>query len=300
MMKKSLTIFLACVLAVLFSSCSFRLSDLTYVQNTLKGLTAESFDVNVIGASFRTNVHSERELRTKELFEKQNPELKVNQIIACKGDKIYLLTWRNEKWSISSIRSNGTDLTVHFERGISAEAIGDQYPDAWYLGDSQTGKPDFSESGTFCYNGKIVMFDQKYVSELDIFTEKVTEYPTEQYAFPENDCPIYISDGELYKASGELIPPTWIAEKSEAFRQILELKDFKLCNENFSALTNLFCSVQQIDKKTYLICEVLDWKGDAYAVVFSYDPLTENVAYLWHQHTRDPVVFSYRLIPVYE
>ena len=298
MMKKSLTIFLACALTVLFSSCSFRLSDLTYVQKTLKGLTAESFDVNVLGVDEDDWVFGEKKFMVEDLVEKQDPSIGVREVIACKGDRVYFSTSRKGYWGVSSIRTDGTGLTEHFERSIHANSNMQSDPNVWSFPYYRTGKIDFSTTGTFCYNGKIIMFDQEFVCELDIFTEKVAEYPTEQYTFPKNDCSIYISYDELYKATGELIPLTWIAEKSDVFRQILELKDFK-CWGGDSPLEYSFFSVQQIDERTYFIYEVLDWGGHAYAVVFSYDPLTENVAYLWYQYTGDHPS-DYRLVPVYE
>ncbi len=56
---------------------------------------------------------------------------------------------------------------------------------------------------------------------------------------------------------------------------------------------DIFSKLKIVDDRIYIVCEVLNWNGENFAVVFLYDFASENVLYVSSQKVGDRVDSNY-------
>lgn len=83
-----------------------------------------------------------------------------------------------------------------------------------------------------------------------------------------------------------------MAEKSSNAKQISGLSSYKRWNRK-SFLSDFFQYVKVINDQIYILCEVMNWNGEAFAVVFKYDFNTEQTFYVMSEKISDRVSTNY-------
>lgn len=200
---------------------------------------------------------------------------------------VYFVYEVEDAWCVASVDMDTLEMHTHFKLENPAEIY-----NIWPT------PGDFKKLNGYYYDGKIVLNDHKTVLEYDLTTRSTTQYSYSEYNFPV--IKVYGSniDSEtiiINTESGEKVfTLEEISKKSSAIATIYSFKD-RLNWKKRPHIIRFFSenSVQYVDGKIYVIGEMRDYYGQAYAVIFEYDEAKNKWKYITNVYTWDSADEAY-------
>ena len=191
-------------------------------------------------------------------------------------------------WHIASVVMQGMDFQEHFAGNLFDDTvISPEFRDISIYSDRTENFGGYYDGEGRIYlhgNVKTVCF----YMETDR-AEEVEKLPNCPFTWEiEDHQSITISYGNIQKA----ITLESMAEKSSNAKQISGLSSYKRWNRK-SFLSDFFQYVKVINDQIYILCEVMNWNGEAFAVVFKYDFNTEQTFYVMSEKISDRVSTNY-------
>ena len=162
---------------------------------------------------------------------------------------------------------------------------------------------DYKERNGYFYDNKIVITDFSKLVEYNIETNTRTEYIYSEYDHPKMDLSWEFSPDDqsvsFITSNGEVfINKEILSSESDVANKIIRKNNHKIWSGD-SALTHFFDSVQVVDDDVYVICRVLSYHGNTYAVAFKCN-LAEQVYNYTDFHFTFDVIYEkeFYLVPV--
>ncbi len=160
---------------------------------------------------------------------------------------------------------------------------------------------DYKNRNGYYYDNKIILTDYSKLVEYDLLSTRISFYQYEEYDHPKNKIQYEISEDNLYisiKKNNDILDLDL-----NKFSDMNNVAKYVINNYNRKTLSKLstfysfFDDVQIVDNKVYLICEVSNFGGHAYNLLFTIDMTSKQIKYIsWH-YSDDPGSKLY-IIPV--
>ena len=206
-------------------------------------------------------------------------------------------------WCIASCKEDGSDLQVHY--AAPENTLYTYYPLSRYSSEPrcQATHPSLESPYGGLYrdhtiylrhSAGIIAYSiaENTVSSVDAIPESSYSFTIDDYAV----INVFDKNGTLSKT----LTLESIAEKNAYAKKLLTLSDEPMLDKDAAMLDELFIDVKEINGRYFMLCEVRDYFGNAYAVVFEYDPLSDGAEYVTYYKTGDTVWSHYNIIPVEE
>ncbi|MBQ4563440.1 MAG: hypothetical protein IJA58_03040 [Lachnospiraceae bacterium] len=200
-----------------------------------------------------------------QLTGKNTESVAFKEVVVIKDERIWFVCqgWKKdteeERWHLASVAQDGSDFQTHY----CAEFGGAE--DRWFYND-----------------GQIVLSDGIKLVEYDMESGTAEERTASDHAFPTELITAEIKDAEtiVFANQGENKQFTVAdGEKGSAvFRTMMTWRGKKTAVGD-SYLVDLFDNVQMVGEKIYIICRVLNWHGETYALIYEYDIETNTCKY---------------------
>lgn len=167
-------------------------------------------------------------------------------------------------------------------------------------------KSEFEKRTTYYESGKIIITDFSKLLEYNVLDDTYAVMDYNEYTHPEyNFYYTQIKDATDYneglqidhKGNSYFISTDYLQESNNVIAQIS--KNFKRnIWDGCSSFIHLPYSALKIDGNIYLICNVYDFNGGAYALVFLYDLKTDESNYITYCYTWDkPELSDFYVVP---
>lgn len=222
----------------------------------------------------------------------------IKEVYCVRNERIYFcyITDSNsnstEDWHIASIEINGQNLIDHYSGNLfdKSNSLGFSYEYERLAYQTY----DANNYGGLYSNNKIYLHgkDKTVVYDIDSNTlNETSDYPISRYICNINEHKtITIEDTE--QNLSKTITLESMAENNAYSEKLLKLSSRKNW-DGTSPTKRLFSMVKVVDDQIYIICSVLNWNGEAFAVVFKYDFLSSSTAYVSFQKVGDRVDSNY-------
>lgn len=298
-MKKIMIIIAITLVIVLISVILVLLSPKFTLRGYFDDWVPESSET-IVDVKNRDIVYysSEKEVWLDQLFD----GIYVEETFCVEKERIYFCystSVSNSKservWHIGSVKEDETDFKEHYTSNhINVKSdLGD------YQSLSQGYDRETSIGGLY-YNHKIYLKEPDRMIVYDITTDMVQEterLPEAKYQWTiDNNHTIVFT--ELSSGAMQTVTLESLAEKNTYAARLLEMKDSKIAIGD-SAIRDFFSKVKVIDDNIYLICEVFNWHGFTFAVVFRYDFSNDQALYVHSVKVGDPVSSRYSFVLEY-
>lgn len=168
-----------------------------------------------------------------------------------------------------------------------------------YTQNNNYSKNNQTDNG-FYYDGKIVLTDYVKTVEYDLKTETSTEFMATSYEYPISAIEAEIIDYHTILFSKENNQKVFDVNQGKQSSKVFE-KLYKLENkknwQGKSYLSELFDKVQIVNNQIYIICRVINWHGETYAIVFQYNYDTNGCNYILHCFMDDVIGNKLYIVP---
>ena len=219
----------------------------------------------------------------------------VEEVYCVENDRIYFIySVSNEYpkviWNIASVNINFEDLKIHFSEDITnAEGSKPSYEKLGYLSEHRNlfGGMYADHKIFLKGNNKIVMYD--ITSDA---VEYVDTYPKMNYAWEIQNHQSIVFEN-LHDGTTQTITMETIAQCNAYAKELTELKTIW---DGSSATKHFFATVKMQNDELFIVTEVLNWHGSAFAIVFKYDYDTNTVQYVSSYKTSDRVEGNYSFV----
>ncbi len=211
---------------------------------------------------------------------------RIEEVYCVKNDRIYFCystsdsdTRRNLVWHIASVGINGENLTDHYSGNLFKEPH--LFGDSYVYERLSYHSYDENLYGGFYSNDKIYLHGNGGNIVYDIMcgtASEIDEHPIGKYRWRiENHQKITIEDTEqnIFRT----ITLESMAEQNSYAQKLLELSSRKI-NTGDSSTYKILSKMKVVDDRIYIVCEVLNWNGESFSIVFRYDFSSEKVTYL--------------------
>jgi len=178
--------------------------------------------------------------------------------------------------------------------GISSVNIETNKKTLWYSGIFTLGKEDYIEykklsqysditslCGGMINGDNIYLKDSSHTVSFNIKTKEVNEdaqMPLRRYEWtvvPNS----YIEITNKENKSTVRIEKEQFFEKNEYANRLKELNNKKTISR-YGFCDEFFCKVMLVEEKIYIVCEVFNFIGDAFAIVFEYESESDTIKYI--------------------
>lgn len=202
-------------------------------------------------------------------------------------------------WYIASCKEDGSDLQVHYTAPESTTYT--YYPLALCSSEKRCKSmhPDLESPYGGLYRDHTIYLKHPTGVIAYSITENtvsaVDSIPESPYSFTIDDhavINVFDQNGALFKT----LTLDSIAEKNEYAKKLLAFSDEPLMDKEMTMLDTLFSDIKEINGHYFILCEVRDYFGYAYAIVFEYDPIQDSVEYVSYYKTED-AAGSLELVP---
>lgn len=195
-------------------------------------------------------------------------------------------------WNIASIGLNGENLINHYSCNLFNKS--DYLTKDRYI---RLSYHDYNENyyGGLYEDNKIYLHGRDRTVVYDICNDtacEVNEYPMSRYRWNFNDTHSEIVIKDCEQDLCKTVTLESMAEKNNYAKKLLELSSRKIWSGK-SPTYKVFSMVRTVGDRIYLICEVLNWNGESFSIVFQYDFSSENVLYVYSIKTSDLVNSRY-------
>lgn len=164
---------------------------------------------------------------------------------------------------------------------------------------------EYSDKSGFYYDGKIVLKDKTRLVEYDIEKDEIAEYSPEDYQYPENEYHYAVQDERkeilltnIESGYEKLITLDDMSDSTYG-QELLKLREDTIWDGDSKAC-KFFHHVQFIGGEVYLICEVLNYMGESYALIFKYDVEADEYEYIDNYFFWDILGSSFYLVEYVE
>lgn len=191
---------------------------------------------------------------------------------------------KKEKWSIVSMDHNGNDYKIHYE---------DEFTD-YYHTFSEINRRGYDNG--ICIGKKIFLKDIERTVEYDIETDtamEISDFEYRQYEWARKYDEVAIT--EIETGITRSITLEYLADRNVYAKKILELSDVKNW-DNKSLTEHFFRNIKIMNGKIYFLSEVMNFWGEAFAVVFQYDFESEDVKFVSWYFVNNPVSSNYDIV----
>lgn len=285
---KVLRIVMLCIIAIAISAAAlyFAVTGVVHLvmrpeksfDKEIKAIACESEEIPYI--SSYGSLYKDKEIASVfEVCEKQDKS--YENMLCIYNNSVYFVCTEQQDWYIASVDLETLDFRVH----CSLENPADIY-------DRHPIPGDFKKLNGYYYDGKLILNDFVTVLEYDLVSQTVTQYAYHEYAFPEIKVFGSWVDDETVKIHTERGEKTFtlneISQKSPGMSAIYAFKE-RLNWDDKPYITHFFDerSVQYVDGKIYVIGEVRNYHGQAYAVIMQYDESKDSWKYVTGIYTND-------------
>ena len=226
----------------------------------------------------------------------------IEEVYCVRNERIYFFystaipdSYPDRIWHIASIGVNGEKLTDHFADNLFYETnpLGYSYRYKQLCYESPTSE----NYGGIYSNGKIYLHGKDITVVYDIDNDTVCEtegYPIGKYRWNiEDHKAITIEDTEqnIFRT----VTLESMAEHNDYAKELLNLSTRKIWSGD-SPTKQIFAKVKIIDNQIYIVCEVLNWLGESFAVIFRYDISSDEIRYLSSKKVGDIVSSNYSFV----
>lgn len=247
--------------------------------------------VNIHGASFNIGDIIEKSIGT------QFWDCKV-VFVDARVWFVYILRLSDgNTWTINvaSVTREGKDFQTHY----CTDSIIDQ-TNGWSPMNIHCRRTYYSDEWCYYYEGKIVLTDRVTIFEYDLLTGAVKEHDYASYRHPVCAYDADISDRNKIVIStsydDRIITPEKASTTSTSFAAMMEFANMDIWDRTPS-FQYFFDSVQYDGRELYIICRILSYYGESYAVVFRYDYMADRLSYCFSQHTGGPIEENLYIVP---
>lgn len=186
-------------------------------------------------------------------------------------------------WCIASCKENGSDLQIHY--AAPENTLYTYYPLARF-GSEKSCKlthPGLEAPYGGLYRDHTIYLRHSAgiiaysITENTVFV--VDSIPESSYSFEIDDfsvIKVIDKKGTLFKT----LTLEDLAVKNDCAKKLLGFYEKSIWDKEITMLDKLFVDVKEINDHFFILCKVLDYFGNAYAVVFEYAPLFDNVEYV--------------------
>ncbi len=239
------------------------------------------------------------------LREKLDEKYDIKEVFVIYNSRIYFVCSTHETndfekdkyiWNIVSMDINNTD-DIEFCYSGEFGDVNDYY--SLY---NLVHSGNYEDKSGFYYDGKIILKDESRLVEYDIESEEVTEYNPEDYKYPQNDYHYTVQEDyqSILLTNSEsgyekLITIDDMADSTYG-EDLLKLREETILGGKYLKTDRFFHNVQFIDDELYLICEALNYKGEAYALIFKYDIKNDKYEYVESCFLWDILNYKFYLI----
>lgn len=280
-MKKKILLFIPIVLLLVFSICS-RIFYVDVIE--MNQYDPESTEINYV--FFDTvYIKGKKELKLKSVL---NEGMNIKQVFCIWNNKVYFSYQYVEEdflhWCIAFV-----DLDDLFLNVVVDEKFGhaDNEKNNVYR---VSFSDDYCNRNGYYLNGVIVITDFNKLIEYDIKENVYNTMYYEDYQQIKNKFTYNIENCKevVFKQKNNIIrlDKDSLSDKSDIAKEIIDSNENTIWN-GASSLEYFFNGVKIIDDKVYLICRVLNFSGETFAIVFSCDLDKETFAYVGYCYTND-------------
>ncbi len=285
---KKLSALLLC-LALLFLCCSCGMfSDQSFFDGWVSETNEEI--LHIIGDSFADGSDAEWE---------KHIDGRIEEIYCVQNDRIYLCystaipdAYPDRTWHIASIGRNGEDFTEHYGGNLFTNSNPKGY--AYEYTRLSITPYDAENYGGFYAYHKIYLHGDKTTVVYDIQNGTLSEtdgYPVSPYTWSINEHKTIVIQDREQNVTKTLTLES-MAEENPYAKDLLAYS--KKNTWNGTSLTeNIFSGMKIVGDRIYVICEMRNWHGESFAVVFRYDFASDSMLYVSHQKTSDRVESIY-------
>lgn len=197
--------------------------------------------------------------------------------------------------NVASVTREGKDFQTHY----CAESIIDQ-SNRWSPMNIHCRPTYYADEWCYYYDGKIVLTDRVTLFEYDLLTGAAREHDYASYRHPVCAYDADISNRNTIAIStpydDRIITPEKAANISTCFAAMMDFANMDIWDQTPS-LQYLFDSVQYDGSELYIVCRILSYYGESYAVVFGYDYNANRLSYCFSQHTGGPIEENLYIVP---
>ena len=246
--------------------------------------------------AYNTLYWEDKEISFSEFVRQNIGKAYFKEILVIRGDRIWFIYVKDddrqtagELWYLASVDQNGSDLQNHFcgEFGAAENAS----INVWE-GNPACRELYYEEKNAFYISDKIIMQDGVKLIEYNMETGAVTEKEASQFVFPEEPIIVEIENRKeiCFKQGGtEKHFTTDDGKKQSSAFGIMMTLEKKKTAMGTGFLEYLFHNVQFVGNEIYIICEVLNWHGETYALLYQYDFETNSCRYVGNHFMNDIV-----------
>ncbi len=223
----------------------------------------------------------------------------IREVYCVNDDRIYfcystsvLDSGAGVMWHIASIGLDGENLINHYSCNLFDKS--DYLTQDRYI---RLSYQEYNENyyGGFYDDNKIYLHGIDRTVVYDICNDtacEVNEYPISRYRWNFNETHSEVTIEDCEQNLCKTVTLESMAEKNNYAKKLLELSSRKIWSGE-SSTYKIFSMVRTVEDQIYLICEVLNWNGESFAVVFQYDFSLEHVLYVSSTKTSDLVNSRY-------
>lgn len=225
---------------------------------------------------------------------------RIEEVYCIKNKRIYFCystavpdSYPNREWHIASVGITGEDFTEHYGGNLfsGSNPVGYSYE---YLCLSYQSSPNIGQYGGFYADHKIYLHGDRttvvYDTQNGILSE-TDRYPVSPYVWSINEHKNVVIENREQNITRNLTLES-MAEQNLYAKELLNLSTKKTW-DGTSLTEDIFSKLKIVDDRIYIVCEVLNWNGESFAVVFLYDFASENVLYVSSQKVGDRVDSNY-------
>lgn len=122
---------------------------------------------------------------------------------------------------------------------------------------------------------------------------EISDFEYRPYEWARKDDGVVIT--EIETGITRYITLEYLADRNSYANKILELSSVKIWDGK-SLTDHFFCRMKVMNGKIYFISEVMNFWGEAFAVVFQYDFESEDVKFVSWYFVNNPVDSNYDIV----
>ena len=211
----------------------------------------------------------------------------------------FVVIIENEVWVVYSDNKLWKIVTVNLDNFNIEERYSGEFDTFLKHGTRSLEDELYADRYVYYNNGFIVLNDRKKVVEYSINKESYVEYKSAEYVHPNSDITAKIDREEVndpqiafsQKHTEQLFCFFDHIEDSEAVNAISKLQNKKTW-DGTPCLKWVLSDVRKCGKDIYIVSEILDYWGNAYAVVFLYDFESNSCKYVFFTYLSEHVTGS--------
>ena len=217
----------------------------------------------------------------------------INEVLYVDEERIWFTyeeiidTSREISWIIASVDHRGEDLTKHHIEIFESENNA-----MLYRCENNLNSSYFQNKSGFYYNGNLILTDHKRLVEYNIKTGNVISMRIDEYAYPVCKTDVITQNDKLFLVlNGKQLQITTssMCQDSIVHSRIMDEYGNRQTWSGRPFADDYFYGVQTNGQDYYIICNIMNWSGETYALVYSYNPYENRCSFCYSQFIGDRI-----------